>query len=46
MTRGGFGFHAIWENLEDYVRELDIEKIKIAGPDGKLTSTSVVWESP
>ena len=28
MTRGGFGFHEIWENLPKYVRELDVEQIK------------------
>ena len=28
MTKGGFGFHNIWENLADYIRELDIEEIK------------------
>ena len=28
MTKGGFGFHSIWQNLPDYVRKLDIEEIK------------------
>jgi protein tyrosine/serine phosphatase len=28
MTKGNFGFHEIWANLVDYIRELDIEKIK------------------
>jgi len=28
MTQGGFGFHAIWENLVDYLRKLDVEKLK------------------
>ncbi|HUT14366.1 MAG TPA: dual specificity protein phosphatase family protein [Thermoguttaceae bacterium] len=28
MTDGGFGFHAVWQNLVKYVRELDVEKIK------------------
>ena len=33
MTKGGFGFHSIWQNLPDYVRKLDIEEIKRnAGP--------------
>ena len=32
MTKGGFGYHSIWKNLVDYVRELDVDKIKrIAG---------------
>lgn len=28
MTQGGFGFHAIWSNLVDYLRELDVERLK------------------
>jgi protein tyrosine phosphatase (PTP) superfamily phosphohydrolase (DUF442 family) len=28
MTEGGFGFHPIWENLIQYVRDLDFERIK------------------
>ena len=28
MTKGGFGFHDIWDNLADYIRELDIDKIQ------------------
>ncbi len=28
MTEGGFGFHAIWKNLVDYVRDLDVAHIK------------------
>ncbi len=28
MTKGGFGFHRIWMNLANYVRRLDIDKIK------------------
>jgi protein tyrosine phosphatase (PTP) superfamily phosphohydrolase (DUF442 family) len=28
MTQGGFGFHAIWENLVDYLRKLDVEELK------------------
>jgi protein tyrosine phosphatase (PTP) superfamily phosphohydrolase (DUF442 family) len=28
MTKGGFGFHSIWQNLPDYIRKLDIEEIK------------------
>ncbi len=27
MTRGGFGFHSIWQNLIDYLRKLDVEKL-------------------
>jgi protein tyrosine phosphatase (PTP) superfamily phosphohydrolase (DUF442 family) len=28
MTEGGFGFHTIWDNLADYIRELDINEIQ------------------
>jgi protein tyrosine/serine phosphatase len=28
MTKGGFGFHEIWENLVDFIEKLDVEKIK------------------
>ena len=27
MTKGGFGFHSIWQNLPDYVRKVDVEEI-------------------
>jgi protein tyrosine/serine phosphatase len=28
MTKGGFGFHSVWQNLVDYVNDLDVEEIK------------------
>lgn len=28
MTKGGFEFYSMWQNLIDYIRKLDIEKIK------------------
>jgi len=28
MTKGGFGFHSIWQNLVNYIRKLDIDEIK------------------
>ncbi len=28
MTEGGFGFHSVWENLPDWISELDIESIR------------------
>lgn len=31
MTQGGFGFHGIWANLVDYLRKLDVEKLKRSG---------------
>jgi hypothetical protein len=30
MTKGGFGHHAIWKNLVDFIRTLDVEQIKRA----------------
>jgi len=28
MTEGGFGFHSIWKDLVDYVREVDVERLR------------------
>jgi protein tyrosine/serine phosphatase len=28
MTEGGFGFHEVWSNLQDWAGNLDVEKIK------------------
>jgi hypothetical protein len=28
MTGGGFGFHAVWQNLPAWIEQLDIEAIK------------------
>ena len=28
MTDGGFGFHAIWQNLPDWIANLDVEAIR------------------
>jgi protein tyrosine/serine phosphatase len=28
MTKGGFGFHPVWQNLVKYIEQLDVEKIK------------------
>jgi len=30
MTKGGFGFHSIWANLPELIRNLDIDEIKQA----------------
>lgn len=39
MTQGGYGFHEVWKNLVDYLRALDIERLKreagIADPAAK-----------
>ena len=29
MTTGGYGFHSIWQNLPTYLRNLDIEALKL-----------------
>lgn len=28
MSRGGFGFHGMWQNLVEYLQNLDVEKLK------------------
>ena len=28
MTEGGYGFHSVWQNLIDYVEDLDIDQVK------------------
>jgi len=28
MIKGGFGYHAVWKNLIQYIRELDVDTIK------------------
>ncbi|MHC4690923.1 MAG: hypothetical protein ACYS5F_15040, partial [Planctomycetota bacterium] len=30
MTNGGFGFHSVWWNLVNYLKELEVEKIRVA----------------
>lgn len=30
MTQGGYGFHPLWQNLTDYVMQLDVDSIKAA----------------
>ncbi len=30
MTTGGFGFHAVWDNLPEYLRALDIGRLRRA----------------
>ncbi len=37
MTKGGFGFHKIFDGLPEFVQELDVEKLK---KDAGLTVTS------
>ena len=34
LVNGGYGYHAMWKNIPDYLRTVDIEKIRrMAGPD-------------
>jgi hypothetical protein len=28
MTNGGFGYHQVWVNLPDWIRDLDIDEIR------------------
>jgi protein tyrosine phosphatase (PTP) superfamily phosphohydrolase (DUF442 family) len=28
MTKGGFGWHKVWENLADHIRKMDVEALK------------------
>ena len=30
MTAGGFGYHSIWKNLVQYLRDLDMEALRKA----------------
>jgi protein tyrosine phosphatase (PTP) superfamily phosphohydrolase (DUF442 family) len=43
MTKGGFGFHAIWTNLEHYLIDLDLERLKSqAGLSGGVPTPTVI----
>ncbi len=37
MTRGGFGFHAVWANLPKWIKDLDIEGIRKEAGIGSVT---------
>jgi len=44
MTRGGYGFHEVWEDLVDYVQDLDVEALREAleaktGAKGRTVDT-------
>lgn len=28
MTKGGFGYHSVWQNLPNYIRNLNVQKIR------------------
>jgi protein tyrosine/serine phosphatase len=30
LTQGGYGYHAVWKNIPEYLRDVDIEKIRRA----------------
>jgi protein tyrosine/serine phosphatase len=46
MIDGGYGFHAIWQDLVKYVRDLDVDAIKAevaqAGPWREATASGLV----
>jgi protein tyrosine/serine phosphatase len=35
MTKGGFGFSSMWQNLIDFIRKLDVDKIRRQAGIGK-----------
>jgi protein tyrosine phosphatase (PTP) superfamily phosphohydrolase (DUF442 family) len=37
MTQGGYGFHAIWKDLVEYVRDLDVERLRKESGFSKAT---------
>jgi protein tyrosine/serine phosphatase len=37
MTEGGYGFHSIWQDLVDYVREVDVERLRTEAGLSKAT---------
>jgi protein tyrosine/serine phosphatase len=28
LTQGGYGYHSMWKNIPDYLRRVDVEKIR------------------
>ncbi len=36
MVEGGYSFHSVWQNLINYVAELDIERTKSQAGIGEL----------
>ena len=46
MTRGGFGFHAIWQRLIEYVRTADIDRLRTAAGIAAPARAAVDPESP
>ena len=30
LTDGGFGYHSMWKNIIEYVKSVDVEKLKPA----------------
>lgn len=51
MTRGGFGFHEVWQNLPDWIADLDIESIRrdaglVAGPPPPKSESKAGTQPP
>jgi len=48
MTKGGYGFRFFWQNLVDYVKDLDVQSIreKINGPPYKRMKKLEKGEQP
>ncbi len=39
MTEGGFGFHEVWANLPEWIKNLDVEKIE-KRPDCRIIKSN------
>jgi protein tyrosine phosphatase (PTP) superfamily phosphohydrolase (DUF442 family) len=46
MTQGGYGFHAIWKDLVEYVRDLDVERLRKEAGLSKATRATAPEASP
>ncbi len=43
MTKGGFGFHAIWTNLPKFIEKLDIDEVKAKAGLKKRPPAATTW---
>jgi len=41
MTEGGFGFHSIWKDLVEYVRKVDVERLRKESGLPKASNTAL-----
>lgn len=46
MTRGGYGFHSIWQRLIEYIRSADIDALRAAAGIAAPSRAAVDPESP